>query len=112
MRMASGFPIGMGKAQCLCGAVSGGEMVLGMMYGRTKGEAMDPKMFERAKGLHDYIKDAYGATCCRVITKQWNGDNFASPERKQHCIKITGQVARWVAERLIEDGKLEIPEQI
>ena len=112
VRMASAFPIGLGKAQCLCGAVSGGEMVLGMMYGRVKGEAMDPRMFECAKDLHDYIKKEYKATCCRVMTKQWEGDNFMSPERKEHCIEITGKVARWVAERLIDDGKLEIPEEI
>ena len=112
VKMASGFPIGLGKSQCLCGAISGGEMILGMMYGRTKGEPMDPKMFEVAKGLHDYIKDEYKATCCRVITKKWDGDDFKSPERKEHCITITGKVARWVAERLIEDGKLEIPAEI
>lgn len=108
VKMASSFPVGLGKAQCLCGAVSGGEMALGMVYGRVKGEAMNPKMFEHAKGLHDWCKAEYKSTCCRVITRQWNGDNFMSPERKQHCIKITGQVAEWVARVLIEDGKMDI----
>lgn len=107
-KMASSFPIGLGKAQCLCGAVSGGEMALGIVYGRVHGQEMDPKMFELSKDLHDYIKKEYGATCCRVITKQWNGDNFMSPERKKHCIKITGQVAKWVSDKLIDDGKMEI----
>lgn len=108
VRLASSFPIGMGKAQCLCGAVSGGQMVLGMAYGRLEGESMNPKMFPVAKALHDHVVKDYGATCCRVITRQWNGDNFASPERKEHCIHITGDVARWVAEKLIEDGKLKV----
>ncbi|MFZ2257241.1 MAG: C-GCAxxG-C-C family protein [Clostridiaceae bacterium] len=108
VRLASSFPIGMGKAQCLCGAVSGGQMVLGMSYGRVEGESMNPKMFPVAKALHDHVVKDYGATCCRVITRQWNGDNFASPERKNHCIHITGDVARWVAERLIDDGKLAV----
>ncbi|HBF0727818.1 TPA: C_GCAxxG_C_C family protein [Clostridioides difficile] len=107
-KLASGFPIGLGKAQCLCGAISGGEMALGIVYGRVHGEAMNPKMFEHAKGLHDYIKKEYGATCCRAITKKWDGDNFMSPERKEHCIKITGQVTEWVADKLIEDEKLNI----
>lgn len=106
VKMASSFPIGLGKAQCLCGAVSGGEMALGMVYGRNKGEAMNPKMFELAKGLHDYTIKEYGATCCRVITRKWNGDNFMSPERKAHCIEITGKMARWVAEKMLEDGKV------
>ena len=108
VKLASGFPIGLGKSQCLCGAVSGGEMALGMVYGRVHGEAMNPKMFEKAKGLHDFVKDEYKSLCCRVITREWNGDNFASPERKEHCIKITGKVAEWVANELIEDGTLKI----
>ncbi|HHU32764.1 MAG: C-GCAxxG-C-C family protein [Zhaonellaceae bacterium] len=110
VKMASGFPIGMGKAQCLCGAVSGGQMALGIVYGRVEGEPMPDKMFEVAKGLHDYVKSEYKSTCCRVITKQWQGDDFKSPERKQHCITITGKVARWVAEKLIKDGQVEVNE--
>jgi C_GCAxxG_C_C family probable redox protein len=107
VKLASGFPIGMGKAGCLCGAVSGGQMALGMVYGRVEGEPMQDKMFEMSKGLHDYVKDEYKSTCCRVITREWAGDNFKSPERKNHCIKITGKVARWVANQIIEDGKVE-----
>lgn len=110
VKLASGFPVGLGKAQCLCGAVSGGEMALGMVYGRVHGEAMNPKMLEKAKELHDYIKEEYNSLCCRVITRQWNGDNFQSPERKQHCIAITGKVAEWVANQFIEEGILKIEE--
>jgi C_GCAxxG_C_C family probable redox protein len=106
VKLASGFPIGMGKSGCLCGAVSGGQMALGMVYGRTEGEPMQDKMFEISKGLHDYVRDEYKSTCCRVITKEWAGDNFKSPERKNHCIKITGKVARWVADQIVEDGKI------
>lgn len=108
VKTASAFPIGLGKAQCLCGAVSGGEIALGLVYGRVKGEPMNPKMFQHAKALHDFIREKYKATCCRVITKQWAGDNFMSPERKAHCIAITGVVAEWVADVLIEDGKLKV----
>ncbi len=108
VKLASGFPIGLGKAGCLCGAVSGGQMALGIVYGRVEGEPMQDKMFEVAHRLHDYIKDEYKSTCCRVITKQWQGDDFKSQGRKEHCYTITGKVARWVANELIEDGKIEI----
>jgi C_GCAxxG_C_C family probable redox protein len=104
VKLASGFPIGMGKAGCLCGAVSGGQMALGMVYGRVEGEAMQGKMFETAKGLHDYIRNEYKSTCCRVITREWTGDDFKSSERKNHCITITGKVARWIANEFIENG--------
>ena len=108
IKMASGFPVGMGKAQCLCGAVSGGQMALGIVYGRVKGEAMSERMFEVAKGLHDYILEEYKSTCCRVITRQWEGDNFVSEGRKRHCIAFTGKVARWVAKVLLEDEKIPL----
>lgn len=108
VRLASSFPVGMGKAQCLCGAVSGGQMALGMAYGREEGQPMNPKMFPVAKDLHDYVVKSYGATCCRIITKEWAGDNFASEGRAKHCIHITGDVARWVAEKLIDDGQIKV----
>lgn len=106
VRMASSFPIGIGKAGCLCGAVSGGEMALGIVYGRNYGEPMNPKMFPAAAALHDTIKEEYKSTCCRIITRQWAGDNFMSPERKEHCIEITGRVAEYIADYLINDGQI------
>jgi C_GCAxxG_C_C family probable redox protein len=99
-KLASSFPIGIGKSGCLCGAVSGGAMALGMVYGRNHGEPMNDKMFPVAAGLHDHIKSVYHSTCCRVLVK---GYDFGSPERKAHCVGITGEVAAWVAEQLIRD---------
>lgn len=107
VRLASGFPIGVGKSGCICGAVSGGEMALGMVYGRNHGEAMNEKMLPKAAALHDYIMDEYGSNCCRIITRKWAGDNFQSPERKAHCIEITGKVAEYLANELISDGIIE-----
>lgn len=112
VKLASGFPIGMGKAGCLCGAVSGGQMALGMVYGRVEGEPMKDIMFEKSKALHDYIREEYHSTCCRVITRQWQGDDFKSERRKNHCITITGKVARWVANELIEDGKIQVEKTV
>lgn len=103
-KLASGFPIGVGKSGCLCGAVSGGVMALGMVYGRCHGEAMHEDMFKHAADLNDRIKELYKSTCCRVMTRNFE---FQSPERKAHCIKITGEVAAYIAEKLIDDGKLK-----
>nr|PZN03087.1 MAG: hypothetical protein DIU66_08260 [Bacillota bacterium] len=100
VKMASGFPVGLGRSGCLCGAVSGGTMALGMVYGRKPGEPMNEKMFQMSAGLHDHIKGIYKSTCCRVLTRNYE---FSSPERKAHCVKITGEVAAWIAEKLLED---------
>lgn len=83
-------------------------MALGIVYGRVEGDIMQDRMFEEAKKLHDFIKYEYKSTCCRVITKEWQGDDFKSQGRKTHCITITGRVARWVANELIEDGKVQV----
>ncbi len=99
-KLASGFPVGLGKSGCLCGAVSGGEIALGIAYGRKHGEAMDERMFPYSAQLHDHINQQYGSACCRVLVRNFE---FVSPERKNHCVKITGEVAAWVAEKLMED---------
>lgn len=99
-KLASGFPVGLGKSGCLCGAVSGGEIALGIAYGRNHGEPMNEKMFPLAAQLHNDIKEKYGSNCCWVLVRDFE---FTSPERKRHCVQITGEVASWVAERLIED---------
>ena len=35
VKVASGFPIGIGGAGCSCGAVTGGVMAIGMVFGRS-----------------------------------------------------------------------------
>lgn len=99
-QLASAFPIGLGKSGCLCGAVSGGAMALGMAYGRKHGDSMPDKMFPVAARLHDHVKTVYGSTCCRVLVK---GYAFTSPERKAHCVNITGEVAAFVTEQFLQD---------
>ncbi|MFZ5354049.1 MAG: C-GCAxxG-C-C family protein [Bacillota bacterium] len=103
VKLASAFPIGLGRSGCLCGAVSGGAMALGMAYGRKHGETMKDKMFPISAALHDHIREMYKSTCCRVLV---SGFDFANPERKAHCVQITGEVAAWIAERLLEDPEL------
>lgn len=103
-KLASGFPIGLAKSGCLCGAVSGGEMALGIAYGRNHGEPMNEKMFPLAAQLHDHIKQEYGSTCCRVLIKNYK---FESLERKKHCVQITGEVAAWVTEKLMQNPSLK-----
>lgn len=103
-KLASGFPIGLGKSGCLCGAVSGGEIALGMVFGRKHGEPMHPEMFKLAADLHEFVKEKYGSNCCRVLVK---GFEFQSPERKEHCVGITGDVAEWVALRFLEKDELK-----
>mgnify|MGYP001766079452 FL=1 len=101
--MASGFPVGIGRSKCLCGAVSGGVMSLGLVLGRTKQN--DPKVegtLTASKELHDWFKKNNGknALCCRILTREFD---MGQGEHKEQCIRFTGMVAGKVAEILIRE---------
>ena len=109
--MASGFPIGIGRSKCLCGAVSGGVMAIGLVFGRTVQK--DPQVEQTlllSKELHDWFKEANGknALCCRILTKEFD---MGAGEHKEQCIRFTGLVAGKVAEMIIrEKGVTNIDE--
>lgn len=99
--LASGFPVGMGRSGCTCGAVAGGVMALGMVFGRTqaKDERAD-KAMALAKELHDEFRRNHKSLCCRVLTK---GLASGSPQRKEQCIALTGEVAEHVARLIVRE---------
>lgn len=101
VRLASGFPVGIGTSGCTCGAIAGGVMALGLRYGRTEAGAPMPGMLETAKELHDRFISRRKSTCCRVLTK---GMTLGSPEHLKHCVRITGEVAADVIELLARAG--------
>lgn len=98
MRLASGFSIGMGRAGCACGALTGGVLALGLRYGRTEGGVPMPETLDAAKELHDRFVARNGSTCCRVLIRPYV---FASDEHIRHCVALTGGVAEDVAELLL-----------
>lgn len=97
VRLASGFPVGIGGAGCTCGALSGGVMALGIKYGRSEAGAKTPGMFEAARELHDRFRERRGSTCCRVLIKPFE---FGSPDHLKQCVAITGEVAADVIDLL------------
>jgi C_GCAxxG_C_C family probable redox protein len=101
LRMASGFGGGLGHAGCMCGALTGATMVLGMLQGRvTKEQNRDP-IYSSAYEFHGIFKNAFGATCCRVL----NPHTFDSKEHLRNCLKITGNTAELLM-KLIEEKRL------
>ncbi|MGE5370740.1 MAG: C-GCAxxG-C-C family protein [Solirubrobacterales bacterium] len=93
VKLASGFPVGMGSAGCSCGALTGGIMALGMKYGRTLPGQEVPEMLPKAKELHDWFKKEYRSTCCRVLVQKVE---FGQQEHIEQCTRITGAVAEKV----------------
>jgi C_GCAxxG_C_C family probable redox protein len=104
--LASGFPVGMGGAQCTCGAVSGGIMCLGHFFGRTepKSEKVQ-KAMALSKELHDYFIANHKNLCCRILTR---GMELGSPVHMAQCISFTGEIAAKTAEIIGRELKLTV----
>lgn len=96
---ASGFPIGVGRSKCMCGAVSGGVISLGYVFGRTgPSTPTDPKSVKTlalANELQQAFRDTHRVLCCSVHTK---GMDMASGEHKAQCIAFTGEMAEKTAQ--------------
>lgn len=102
--MASGFPVGVGKSKCMCGAVSGGIMALSYFFGREKGG--DPKVDKNLKlayELQKSFKDNHKVLCCSILTKDFD---MASGEHKKQCIAFTGEMAAKTAEIVVRELEL------
>ena len=82
--LAAGFGGGSG-AGCLCGAVSGGTMAIGLVAQGDRKRAA-----QLTRDLHHWFREEYGATCCKVLTVKG----------KSGCPHLTGRVAGKVAELL------------
>lgn len=101
VRLASGFPVGMGLAGCSCGALTGGIMALGLKYGRTEPGADNAAALAKAKELHDWFHKEFGSTCCKVLIRRFT---FGSPEHMKQCIRITGTVTEQVLRMLPQES--------
>jgi len=103
--MVSGFPIGVGGAKCICGAVSGGIVCIGYFFGRT--EPKNPKVnktLELAKELHDYFATKNKVLCCRVLTKDMT---LGSETHMKQCVSFTGDIAVKTAEIIARELGIE-----
>jgi C_GCAxxG_C_C family probable redox protein len=69
LKIACGFGVGMGRKEEVCGAVSGGIMVIGAKYGR--GENDDRKTTEttyvKMRELMDQFSKKHGTYICREL---------------------------------------------
>jgi C_GCAxxG_C_C family probable redox protein len=88
MAAAAGFSCGIGASGCLCGAITGGVMSLGLQ-GRT----------DRCAELMAAFKEVFQTTCCRSLSKNYT---WMGAEHQANCRKITVTTAR-IIERLLQE---------
>ena len=93
--IATGFSGGMG-ARCLCGAVAGSQMVLGLLHGKNK----DNTARTLAKKFYDRFVENHKVACCKVLSAGFK--DFHSPERRLHCVNIVAECASILDKMLSE----------
>ena len=75
------FREGIAGSGCVCGALAGGTMILGFLYGETKeGLAL-------AKSFREQFVQEFGSSCCRVLRKK---QSFVERLSRSQCRRITG----------------------
>ena len=103
IKMASGFPVGMGGMGCTCGALTGGVMAIGLVYGRSQGK--DPKVnkaMELSAKLYQIFCERHKVSCCKVLTR---GMEKGSLEHMEQCIAFTGEMAYEAAKIIAENAE-------
>jgi C_GCAxxG_C_C family probable redox protein len=86
LKMAEAFGGGIGGSKCLCGAVTGGVMALGLC---GKGD--------QSKHLVSAFREKFGMTCCSGLSRAYK---WKSREHLANCRHITEETAQLVAELL------------
>jgi len=93
--IATSFSGGM-SSRCLCGAVAGSQMVLGLLHGKNK----DNSARVLAKEFYERFTKIHKVTCCKVLTKDFK--DFHSPERKNHCVNMVADCSKILDEMSAE----------
>ncbi|MDF1614990.1 C-GCAxxG-C-C family protein [Desulfurivibrio dismutans] len=95
--LGSGFCHGMGGAGCVCGALAGAEMMLGLLLGPRREGGLAKKVFQKevAAVMHDRFKERFAATCCRVLLKKRKEKQGAA------CAELTRGAAEIAAELVL-----------
>lgn len=81
IRMVSVMGGGVGGSGCICGALNGACLVLGVLVGRlTPEEKTRPEMNGPVKEFYQLWMQHFKVACCRVLKSPANGGPVSCPE--------------------------------
>lgn len=101
MKVASGFPEGIGSSGCTCGALTGCVIALGLFLSQSDSNLAVRRKAMTASGLlHHDFKSRFGSTCCRVLIK--NGSSEI-PHYFEACCDRGGWAAEHAARMILAE---------
>lgn len=92
------FRQGIAKSGCVCGALAGGIMMLGLLCGEDK------RGLNLAEEFRNHFVKRFGSTCCRVLRKN---ESLLDKINHKQCRNITKFSAATLY-TLINDGSREL----
>ena len=98
LALAGPFAESVGRSGCLCGAVGGALMALGLFIGGTQPLRRRGKVRQIADELVAEFKRTVGGPCCRVISRRVP----AGTARFDHCADLTALATALAAERILD----------
>jgi len=106
--LSAGMVDGMGGSGCLCGAVAGASLAIGLLLGRNAVHARRMEIRKAVSDLHAWFKKEHGSACCRVLVKKVKDDEAA---HFRQCAELTGKAAEKAA-RIILERRPELARRI
>lgn len=109
VKLASGFGGGIARRREVCGAVSGGVMVLSMVHGYSdaKADEAKKKLYEEVRGVLKNFEDRTGSIVCRELLGLKEKESDPTPEArtkkyyaKRPCAELVYLSAKAVEEHL------------
>jgi C_GCAxxG_C_C family probable redox protein len=100
VRIATPFGGGLGRAGCLCGALSGAVIMLGLAKGRTTYKVSRRESYVLSHDLEKGFREKFGSACCRTL----NRNPFGSPEQAVICMRIITETAEMFMDYIREKG--------
>ncbi len=99
-QLVSGLGQGIGGRGCVCGALNGGALAIGLFLGNhSPGWATNRKIMDLCGRLHDVFRHRFGATCCRTLTR---AVQEGSAEHLRRCARHTEAATSMAAAIILE----------
>jgi len=89
IRMSTGFAGGIGSTkEELCGALTGGVMVIGGLYGRSEPKAKDERCQELCAEFQKRFQEEFGCVHCNELKVNWVGK-----PGQERCVQLVEKAA-------------------
>ncbi|MDM8001186.1 MAG: C-GCAxxG-C-C family protein, partial [Dehalococcoidia bacterium] len=110
LKMACGLGAGMGRKGEVCGAVTGGILVIGARYGRGEGDDQTAKevAYKKTSELMDRFEKKHGSLICRKLLggcelsteegQQYFKENDLSHKTCQPCVQSVVEILDSIVE--------------